>query len=428
MRSADGDRWLLAWGLGSVAAGAASLLVPLYVVELGGGPVELGVLAASAALVGAPGAIAAGTAADGAGNRRRLLLGTLAGLAATFAVFPLLSSVPAVVVVNAGLWLVWAAAAPVVTMLAVDGAPESAWNRRIGRLNAYQGYGWAGGLVLGLAWTAVGSRFVPPRLAQQSLFLACGLCAAAAFLATARALPPEAAAHSAVQTRRIRRFVLGTRRGIKGATFLFAPNRLYWATRDIHPRRLFERVGRPLAAYLVAAALFFAGTAAFWAPLPALLADYGSDLVFGLYLASSLVSALLYGPAGRLGDRYDLRTVLAGALGGRGLLFPLVAVVPAAVAATALPATAVLLALVGATWAVIAVAGTAMVTRLAPPALRAEAVGIYTALGAIAGAAGGLLGGALAASSYGLAFAVAGALVLAGGALVAGTKYVTDPP
>ncbi|MFC6727512.1 MFS transporter, partial [Natronoarchaeum mannanilyticum] len=45
-------RWLYAWGLGSAAFGAASLLVPLYVVTLGGGPADLGYLAAAAAFLG----------------------------------------------------------------------------------------------------------------------------------------------------------------------------------------------------------------------------------------------------------------------------------------------------------------------------------------------------------------------------------------
>ena len=53
------DRWLYAWALGAVSFGGASLLVPLYIVELGASPVDLGLLASTAALIGAPGAIAA---------------------------------------------------------------------------------------------------------------------------------------------------------------------------------------------------------------------------------------------------------------------------------------------------------------------------------------------------------------------------------
>lgn len=33
-----GTRWLVAWGLGSIALGGASLLIPLYIVALGLAP------------------------------------------------------------------------------------------------------------------------------------------------------------------------------------------------------------------------------------------------------------------------------------------------------------------------------------------------------------------------------------------------------
>jgi hypothetical protein len=51
------DRWLYGWGVGYAAVGGASLLVPLYALELGGGPALVGLLAAAAAFAGVPGAL-----------------------------------------------------------------------------------------------------------------------------------------------------------------------------------------------------------------------------------------------------------------------------------------------------------------------------------------------------------------------------------
>jgi hypothetical protein len=51
------DRWLLGWGLGYAAVGGASLLVPLYALELGGDHVLVGLVAATAAFAGVPGAL-----------------------------------------------------------------------------------------------------------------------------------------------------------------------------------------------------------------------------------------------------------------------------------------------------------------------------------------------------------------------------------
>jgi MFS family permease len=204
-------------------------------------------------------------------------------------------------------------------------------------------------------------------------------------------------------------------------TFAFSPNRLYWATRGLRTGRLRRRLDGPLATYFLAATLFFTGFAGFWAPLPLFLVDagVGPSAVFGLYLVSSLASAACYEPAGRLAARFDLGRLQTGAVAARGLSFPVVALAVGLGGTLAgLGATALALLVVGATWAVVAVAGTAVVTRLAAPTVRGEALGVYTALGAVAGGVGGVLGGWVATFGPLVAFGAAGVLVLAGAALV----------
>jgi MFS family permease len=110
----------------------------------------------------------------------------------------------------------------------------------------------------------------------------------------------------------------------------------------------------------------------------------------------------------------------AGALGLRALAFPAVALAAGTVSAVSgFGMLAALLAVVGATWAVIAVTASAVVTALAPRELRGEALGVYTALASVAGGLGSVLGGWLGARSYLLAFGVAGGLIAAGALLVA---------
>ncbi len=182
-----------------------------------------------------------------------------------------------------------------------------------------------------------------------------------------------------------------------------------------------DRFAIPLYRFLLAAGLFFAGFAVFWAPLPHLLsaAGFASGPIFALYLASSLAGAVLYNWTARVAKRHDQSWLTAGALSVRGLCFPLVAI-GAGLGATALGTVVLggLLLVVGMSWAVIAVVGTTMVTRLAPPDARAEALGGYAAIGAFAGGVGSVVGGWLATEGYLLAFSVAGTLVLAGAGLV----------
>ncbi|WP_226005593.1 MFS transporter [Natrinema salinisoli] len=419
------DRWLAAWGLGSVAFGGASLLVPLYIVLLGAAPVQLGILAATAAIVGAPGAIAFGRVANRVDNRRPLVIATLLGVTGSLAVIPFLTSIRSVIVVNAVLWLFVASVGPVLTMLVVDDAPEFAWSERIGLVNKYQGYGWAGGLVLGTIWPFVGSRLLAADAATltRALFWVLAGCAGVSALLAIRTLPrPAPSAHVTDDraVRRIGRLLAESGRGVKGATFAFSPNRLYWTTRGIDPRRLATRLDPTLRTYFVAGLFFFTGSAAFWAPLPLFLTDVGFDSgqIFALYLVSSLGSAVCYEAAGRLSARYDVRRLQSGTLAARGVLFPSTIAITMLGGAAALGGAALVLTLVGITWAGIAVIGTAIVTRLAPTSARGEILGAYVALGAIGGGLGGVLGGWAATVNYFTAFAVAGGLVLVGAGLV----------
>ncbi|MEF8883709.1 MAG: MFS transporter [Haloarculaceae archaeon] len=423
----DADRWLVAWALAGVAFGGASLLVPLYVVALGGGATELGVLAGTAALVGAPGALVVGRLADRTGHRRTYLVGSLGLVAAALFVVPVLPGVASVTAANALVWFAAAAAGPVVTLLSTVGAHESEWPGRFGRLNEYHGWGWAGGLSLGTAWVAVGTRLATPLFAQRTFFLACGACATVGTVGAWRWLPadvrrprpgPVARALSRAQ-----------RLGARGTTVPVWPSRLYFATRRLDPRAFVARLTPTLTAYLLAAGLFFTGFAAFFAPLPLFLtgaAGFESGVVFGLYLASSVGSALLYARVGALASRHDPALLQVGGLVLRGALFPAVAAAGLWVAAdgVALAAVSGAFLLVGVTWAVIAVTGTTVVTRLAPAASKGEVLGVYAALGAVAGTLGSLLGGVLAESGFLLAFGAAGGLVVTGAACVLGVRWV----
>ena len=418
------ERWVRSWALGSVAFGGASLLVPLYIVQLGATPAQLGLLAAAAALIGAPGAMLFGRLATRLSRRRPLVLFTLGTTAVVLAVFPFIQSVPVVILANTVLWFVIASIAPVVTMLVVADRPESRWSRAIGALNKYQGYGWAGGLVLGMVWPAVGSRFLDPGAVSRTLFWVLGAFAGLSALGAARTLPrpaPDGALTSQRRIRRVARLLARSHRGVREATFAVSANRIYWSTRTVDPRRLLGRLDSVFGRYLLAAGLFFAGFAVFWAPLPLLLteAGLGTGQIFGLYLLSSLGAAVLYEGVGELAETLDVRYLQSGALGLRGLLFPLVAVLATVIPGLGSVLLPVVLAGIGVTWAVILVVGTTIVSRLSAPNVRAEALGSYTALGALAGGFGSLAGGWIATFGYGLAVAVAGGLVLLGALLVA---------
>lgn len=415
------ERWLPAWGLASVAFGGASLIVPLYVVELGGDAFVLGVLFASASFVGVPGALVFGNLADRTGRRRIFVLGAMAVAVGSMVAMPAFDTIGPVIVANALLWLGYAAAIPVLTLLAVADEPDYRWTALIASLNRYQGIGWAGGLALGLVVIVGGTTRVDAITAQRAFFLACAGCAGIGFVLGLRGLPPDAPPGTGPSPGRIRRRVRSaTRFNVRGASFPFSPGR--FDTRNLHPRQFVERFTPDLATYFLAVFLMYTGFGVFFAPLPAYLSGNGfaSSEIFGLYLVLNVAAAVFYGPAASLAGRYDLLQVHAGGLAARAVAFPALIIVVAAVSGAVLGpgAVTVVFGVIGLSWAVIAVTGATLVSTYSPSRIRGESLGVYGALVAVGGGVGGLLGGAVAAYGYAIAFGLAGGLVFAGATVV----------
>lgn len=419
------DRWLYGWGLGYAAVGGASLLVPLYAIELGAGAFVVGLIAATAAFAGVPGALLWGRLAARTHRRRPFVLVTLGATAATLLAVPLLSSPWTVLVANAALWFVVSAAAPVLSLIAIEGVPESRWGERVGLLNGYQGYGWVGGLLLGTAWTVAAPRLPGGDPGLEPLFpLLAG--AAALGLALTRVWYPERPTTDPARFRRAFRHMrgrLGAGRYIRAMPY--GPGRVYWAVVSARrgPREYLSQFGPDLRRYLLAWALFATGFAVFWGPMPAFLRaiPLGTGPVFGLFLVANLGSAVCYGPVGKRAAGPSAGRLQRGALGARAVLFAAVPLAGGSPTDLSLGLFGVAFALVGVTWAVVAVTTPGLVGRLSDAGVRAEALGAQAALAGVGTGVGSVAGGAAAAAvGYGPTFVAAGVLVLSGGALALG--------
>lgn len=408
------DRWLLAWALGYAAIGASTLLVPLYALALGGGPMIAGLLEASAGLAGVPGAILWGRLADRTGRRRGFVLFALAGSGLAFAVFPLLDALWTLLALNAALWFVVSAATPVVTLFMIEGHPEAAWDGRVGRLNAAQRYGWVGGLVAGTVWLGLASASQSVLWAQRTFFLVCAVGALVSVPLTVYWLPPEATGspRRLSRSRAFQRVVSGSGRYVK--VIPFATARAALAVGQGRRGR-FGRLPGVLRRYLLIVFVFSTGFATLFGPVPAYLADLSlsSATIFAVFIVSSLASAVVFVPVGRATQRWGAPRLQTVALGTRVLLFPalgLVALLGAFSLRLALVGLA--FAVIGLTWAVIVVTAVGITTRVATPAVRGEALGLYTAVSGLGGGLGGVMGGVVAGQvGYLAAFGLAGGIV-----------------
>ncbi len=424
-------RWLPAWGLAAIAFGGASLIIPLYLVELGGTAFDLGILFATASFVGVPGALVCGNLADKTGKRRVFVVAAFMVTIVAMLVIPFLESILLVILVNAALWLGFAAAVPVLTLLVITGEPDDQWGTLIGSLNKYQGIGWALGLALGFVIITVATRSVQSITAQRWFFFTCGLAAAVGFILALKTLPPDPSAGETPSPRRLRRRLRDVPRfNIRGASFPFTPSR--FDPRQLQPRRFAERFSPELATYFGAVLVMFTGFGAFFAPLPIYLAGigYSSHEIFALYLVLNGGAAVFYGPAAALAGKYSIFEVHMGGLVARGIAFPLIGVLGVVLegAVVGLGVLMLVFIIIGLTWAIIAVTAATLVTKLSPVVIRGESLGVYGALVAFGGGVGGLVGGWLAAAGYLLTFGIAGGLVFLGIAIVFGLSRKAIPP
>lgn len=414
-------RWLYAWALASIAFGGASLIVPLYIIELGGDAFVLGVLFAASSFVGIPGALVFGRLADRTGRRRVFVLVAMGLSGLMLIVIPFVETIAAVIFGYAAVWLGFAAAVPVLTLLAIVGAPESEWTHRIALLGKMQGIGWTIGLLLGFALIGILSIFLETILAQRVFLIVCALSSLAGLGLAIRTLPADPAPAEVPSPRRIRRSrQLAGEFNVRLSSFPFAPTSI--DVRQFHPRRFVDRFTPQLAMYYLAVLLAFTGFGAFFAPLPIYLGEvgFGSTEIFALYFALNLAAVVFFARSARLTGRFDISTVQVAGLCLRAVAFIAVAAAGLYLGAgpLGLSTAAVLFAVIGLTWAVIAVTAAALITHLSPPVIRGEALGMYNALVAMAGGIGGLLGGWLGALSYPLAFLLASGLIVVAGGVV----------
>lgn len=420
-KPAMSDDWMFTWGLTAIAFGGASLIVPLYVVALGGNAFVLGVLFATASIIGVPSALVFGRLADRTGRRRSYVLLAITIITVMMAIIPLVNRITLVIIANALLWFAFAAAVPVLTLLSVVGTPEAHWSTRIARLNKFQGIGWALGLLLGFVVIAIGTRFVDEMSAQRAFFLICSGCTLLSLVLAVRTLPADEQSDVIPSPRRVRRRLLTTNRfNIRGAAFPITPFRV--DVRQFSFHSFVARFTPRLAFYYLAVFLFFAGFGMFFAPLPEYLTRVGFDpsTIFMLYFILNAGAAVFFGVAATLSVKFDLIHVHTGGLLVRGLAIPLIALIGVALAGTTVGyglAIGVFF-IIGLTWAVIVVTAATLVTKLAPAFIRGEALGVYSALSALAGGVGGLLGGWLATVTYSMTFGAAGVLVIIGAGVV----------
>ncbi|MCX7750555.1 MAG: MFS transporter [Candidatus Bipolaricaulota bacterium] len=388
-------RWYWAYVLGNAAMGAASALLPLYAYHLGAKAGSVGTLAAVGSVVNVGASLLWGRVLDATPRRRAFVALSFFGVGVAYLVLPLITRTRELYLVNAGVALSWMAGSSVSILLLLAGFPKERWEEEIARFNVYCGVGWTVGLALGAGWTAGLVRWLGEGWGLRSLGLVVGALALGGMAVAARTVRDPGVR---IETKSLRDLALAVGNFLY-ERFRYGPAELHDALRPANLVRFLQgrtAFGPDLVLVYYAAFLAFVGFSMVFAPFPVFVREklrWPSELVFALYVAHHGVSVVAFGWARRAVGRWGHRPAAALALLGRTGMFVGFALTTPLVARWLLPA---LWALAGATWAFFQLSVTAIVSRLSPPGLQGQGLGIYNAVAGLGNVLGALAGGFVA--------------------------------
>ncbi len=414
------ERWYNSYALANLAAGGVSILIPLYVLHLGGGVDDIGLLTAVGNLVGVPASIIWGTLSDRWGMRKIFAIIGFLGVAISFFLMGIVNSYRSLILLNATYILFWMSAASVVTVLIIEKEDRDRWDCKIGSFNVSAGLGWSIGLALGFIWTTVSAIILHEGsgASLRYLFLALGAFAFFGAVLAAKLIPED---------------VKFERKGFRGRMleagdmiterFRYVPAHLYYLLKPSRLVATVHKFGVSLAGFLTSVAIIYTGFSIFFIPLPAYLkvsAGLGNEKVYLLFIANALASALLYRVAARWTRKIGAFRVLRVSLLARVILFPGLVAPFLLIGSTGLQVlvAALIIVFIGTSWAFINISTLVIVSKLSPERIKGQVFGVYNGIIGLSAVGGSLIGGYVAQfGNYLVAFLIASLLIASGLAL-----------
>ncbi len=426
----DIEPWFVAVALANLAAGTASILIPLWISSRFNGSVgDVGILASLVSLVGVVGSLAWGRLSDAAQRRRMFMVGSYAMTGLSYVAMGFVGSYGQLVLWNMVQNLFWVANASVTVLLVIENKDKSQWEKKIGRLNQSGAVGWVAGLALGTLALVGGAGTIGEAATIRVLFATVGTLAIGAAVLALLYVP-----------RTTPQFTQRRFRGIAPAlgNFLFerarfSPFHLY---HRFAPRRVWVSLHsgaegfRPgTKRFLLTTLIAYVALGFIAIPLPLLLRErlgISSSGIFLYSLIQNIGVVVAYPWATRRIARRGTRGVHGVALAVRVALFGVAAIWLSGGGETVPMWILVPVFLVyGVSWAYFQLSGIALMSRVARAKNRGLALGLYNALAGVGWIVAGVGSGKLAdGMGYQASTAVAAGLLLV--ALLA-LRTVPDP-
>ncbi len=408
--SPSNQRWFYAYLPNGMAGGATSPLIPLFTRVLGGSVADVGAVAAASSIASVPAFMAWGGLSDRLHRRKVFVLIGFFGLALSLFLMGISRNVGDFYLVNLLAGVLGAASAPVGTVLILETTKQEDWPSRIAVFSRIGGFGWVTGLILGVVWLQI--LPLPEGADMRALFaIGSALALLSGFLAWRWIGEP------AEKVERHRLDFVDVHWKVERLRYL--PMRLlYYLDLRNHAGR--RRYSPALRRYLATVFILFSGFTAFYAIFPVYLRDtvgLSTAQVFLVFVASQVASALAYGRVGRWVRSKGGRRVQLYASAARAVLFPSFLAIPFLPGGPVVAFATILAVhgLVGLSWAMINVAGSTVVSELAPTRERSGVLGAFNAVQGFGAILGPLAGGFVAhLLGFSAGFLAASAFIVAG--------------
>lgn len=419
----DSEPWYGALGLANLVVGTSSVLVPLMVFHVLDGTVEsVGLISSLASLMGVIGSLVWGRLSDAAYRRKPFVIMSYTMLSISFLGIALAKCFTWLLITNMVLNLFWVANASVTVLLVIENRRESLWEGKISHLNQIGTIGWVAGLAFGSLALAIASPSVGETTAIRLVFGILSLGGVVAAILATRMIP---ATKPKFTRRRFRGSILALGNFIVERA-RYAPFHLY---HRFNPLRLPELLlgGGGLRSetklFLLAMLLAFTAFGFFFVPLPILLADLfglASSTVFLCYVVLNTAIVIAYPLAAKRIMRLGNKSVLTSALLARILLFALAAgFLFLAVGLPWYPLLILFFFVMGLSWSFFQLSSVVMISRLAKPEYRGQALGLYNAIAGVGTIIAGIGSGAMARRlGYAAALTMAALLAAASMAII----------
>ncbi len=423
-------RWFYALWPFKAGDATFSILLPLFLATVMQADVGIvGLLTTCSSLAAVIGSMFWGYLTDRHHRRRRYIVLGCVGSAACLFGMAFARTVPQMALLCLGYGLFSIAPAPISSVLIMGNLPRQQWDWAFGHFNKIAGWGWVGGLMLGMVILPFWRWWFTVELGMRLTF---GLLAALVLLSAGwahRTIPEP------VDWVHRYEFVRVTRQ-LPSLTLveraLYLPRRLLFVLHPASLPHLRLLLTRPLFRYYVITLGMFVSFTMALTPFPLYLRDVFSlddSLIFGLVMVRALASVPCYGIAAvwthRAGPRWVLNTALLARL---GIFSGFSGVAAVGRVEWSLAILVLLNIITGVSWALISVSGPRLVGECAGGGHPGQAMGVYNAVMGGAQILGALLGGLVAQSiGYGSTYTLAATLLIPAIAALAVLRLPSAP-